>query len=111
VPAALAISRQLTFNGHFFRALQPVSAVPIEPPAPRGLDVMLLQDARSWVLIATNASRARVTGTAKVPAGVPAALWSNLLDGGAMSMLAQPDGGRWTVTLQPGEARVYIVNK
>jgi hypothetical protein len=111
VPAALAIARQLTFNGHFFRALRAAAPIVLETPAVRGVDIVLQQDDRSWVLFATNTSPQRATVTARLPAGVPAALWSNMLDGGAMSMLAQSDGARWTVTLQGGEARIYIVNK
>lgn len=111
VPAALAIARQFTFNAPFFRGLRPAGAVIVEAPVPPGVDISLLQDERSWVVIATNTSRQRARPTAKLPVGVPPALWSNLLDGSAMSMLAQPDGARWTVTLEPGEARIYIVNK
>jgi hypothetical protein len=111
VRPALAIARQLAFNGHLFASLRPAPAVAIEPPAPKGLEVVLRQDERSWVLIATNTSRERALATSRLPAGVSPALWSNLLDGTAMSMLAQPDGPRWTLDLEPGGARIYVVNK
>jgi hypothetical protein len=111
VAAALAVVRQLSFNERLFTGLRSAPAVTIERPAPASVDVVLKQDDRSWVIFATNTGRDRARAVARFPPGVPSALWSNLLDGAGMSMLAQPDGPRWSLDLEGGAARIYVVNK
>jgi hypothetical protein len=108
---ALTVARQLRFNARLFEALQPGPAVRVAVPAPRGFDVVLLQDARSWVLAATNTAARPVRAVVDLPAPVPPAMWVNLLDGTAMSMLGRPAGPRWTVTLERGGARFDVIDK
>ena len=111
VQTARLIARQLSFNAKLFNDIR--SGLPITvvgPPAP-ALDVVLMQDDRSWVLFATNASHARVKAIARLPAIVPAAMWVNMLDSTQMSMLSQPIGPRWDLDLEPGGARVYVISK
>jgi hypothetical protein len=111
VESARGIARQLAVNGHLFGEWRPAGGVTIDAPAPAALDVALLEDARSWILVVTNTSRSRVQAVAHLPPAVPAALWADLLDGSMMSMLSQADGPRWSLTLDGGGARIYVINK
>ncbi len=111
VEPARAVARQLSFNGRFVIDLKPAGSVKVDGAAPPAFDVALLQDSRSWVLIATNTSKGSVKAVAHLPAGVPAALWSDLIEGTPMSMLNQPGGAVWSLTLAAGGARVYVVDK
>ncbi|MFI5177579.1 MAG: hypothetical protein ACHQO8_03395 [Vicinamibacterales bacterium] len=111
VGAARSIARQLAFNAKLFNEIRSGPVVNVLGPAAPVLDVVLMQDERSWVLFATNASRARVKAVARLPAIVPAAMWVNMLDGAQMSMLSQPIGPRWDLDLEPGGARVYVISK
>lgn len=108
---AKAIARQLTFNAKLFNDIRFGATVSVLGPAAPTLDVVLMQDERSWVLFATNASKIRVKAIARLPSIVPAAMWVNLLDGSQMSMLAQPVGPRWDLDIEPGGARVYVISK
>jgi hypothetical protein len=111
VQTARSIARQLTFNAKLFNDIRSGPAVYVLGPAAPVLDVVLMQDDRSWVLFATNVSRERVKAIARLPAIVPAAMWVNMLDGTQMSMLSQPIGPRWDLDLEPGGARVYVISK
>jgi hypothetical protein len=111
IGAAKSIARQLNFNAKLFNSLRPAPAVKVLGPAAPALDVALLQDDRSWVLFATNATRARVRAVARLPSTVPAAMWVNLLDGSQMSMLSEPIGPRWNLDLEAGAARIYVIDK
>jgi len=111
VPTARSIARQLSFNAKLFGDVRSGPPVEVMGPAAPVLDVVLLQDERSWVLFATNTSSARVKAIARLPAIVPAAMWVNMLDGSQMSMLSQPIGPRWDLDLEPGGARVYVISK
>jgi hypothetical protein len=111
VQTAKTIARQLSFNAKLFNDLRMGPPVTVLGPASPALDVVLLQDERSWVLFATNATRGRVKAIARLPSIVPAALWVNLLDGSQMSMLSQPIGPRWDMDLEAGAARVYVISK
>jgi hypothetical protein len=108
---AKAIARQLTFNAKLFNDLRFGAAVSVLGPAAPTLDVVLMQDERSWVLFATNTSKTHVKAIARLPSVVPAAMWVNLLDGSQMSMLAQPVGPRWDLDIEPGGARIYVISK
>lgn len=113
VPVAVALSRQLTTNGSLVASLRRGPAVTIEQPVP-ALDVSLLENARSWVIIATNASTTTgkvIDTTAVFPPQVPAAEWLSLFDGNMMSMLYRATGSRWHVRLGPGEAKVFVIDK
>ena len=113
VPVAAAVARQLNAHATLVSSLSSGPAVTLDPPDP-DLDLTLLQNARSWVIIATNASTTtgRATDTtATFPSEVPAAEWLNLFDGSMMSMLYRSTGSRWRVRLGPGEARVFVIDK
>lgn len=111
VASAAGIAAQLAARAQLVAEWRPVGRVVLEPPVPAALDLQLLEDARSWILVVTNTSRARVRAVAHLPAGVPAALWVNLLDGSMLSMVNLPAGPRWSLDVEPGAARVYVVNK
>lgn len=108
---AAAFAGQISASGRLFAATRPGPAVTIRPPAPKDVEVALLDGGRGWVLIATNTARTRATIVAELPADVPAALWVSLIDGGTMSMLKQTTGPRWTTTIEPGAALVYVIDK
>jgi hypothetical protein len=111
VADAASLSRQFTFNRRLFELMRQAPGVTFEGLKPPALDVVLLDAGRSWVLVATNASRQDVTAIVRLPAGVPPALWLELIDGTNISMLNQREGPRWTVTLAGGSARVYVIDK
>ncbi len=111
ISAAKSIARQLNFNAKLFNSLRAAPPAKVLGPAAPALDVLLMQDDRSWVLFATNATRARVRAVARLPATVPAAMWVNLLDGSQMSMLSEPVGPRWNLDLEAGAARIYVIDK
>jgi hypothetical protein len=106
-----SLAQQLQFNGTLVASLARGPAVRIVAPVPAGLDVMLLQDAQSWILIATHTGAAEARVVVHLPPQVPAALWSNLLEGGGMSMLVRPEGPQWTLTVPAGAAKVYVIDK
>ena len=111
VADAAALSRQFTFNQRLFETLRGGPAIAFEGSKPAGLDVVLLDGGRSWMLVATNVSRDPANAIVRLPTGVPPALWLELLDGTNISMLNQREGPRWTLNLEPGVARVYLVDK
>jgi hypothetical protein len=111
VAPAAAIARQLTFNARLFAEVRPGPAPTIQAPAPAGVEVVLLETPRVWVLVSTNTSASRITAVAELPKSVAPALWTSLLDGSGMSMLSRPDGPRWTLQLAPGEAGVWTIEK
>lgn len=113
VPLAAALGRQLTTNGSLIASLRRGPAVAVEP-GDALLDLSLLENARSWIIIATNASSTAgrsIDTFATFPAAVPAAEWLSLFDGNMMSMLYRPTGSRWHVRLGPGEAKVFVIDK
>jgi hypothetical protein len=111
--AASAVARQLVANAVMVDTFRPGPGVKIDP-AVAGLDIVLVDAGRSWVLIATNAA---APGTlpadtyAFLPKGVPSAEWLNLFDGTTISMLRQPTGPRWHIVLGPGDVRLYAIGK
>jgi len=107
----LAASPRLYMNLKRGPAVTIVSPPPAGPAGPAGVEVALLDGGRAWVLIATSTARAQVRAVAQLPLGVPPALWLSLLDGSMMSMLKQPAGPRWTFTIGPGAALVYVIDK
>ena len=98
---AKTIARQLNFNAKLFNEIRSAPVVSVLGPAAPALDVVLIQDERSWVLVATNTAKGRVQAVVHLPPVVPAAMWVNLLDGSQMSMLSQPIGPRWNLELEP----------
>ena len=113
VGAASAVAHQLTVNAVMVDTFKPGPAAKIDPAVP-GLDVALIDAARSWVLIATNttAPGTRPADTfVFLPQGIPPAEWLNLFDGSSISMLRQSTGPRWHIVLGPGDVRVYAIGK
>jgi hypothetical protein len=111
VAPAAALARNLTFNGRLFASVTTGPTVSIQSPAPPGVDVVLLEAPRVWVLVSTNTSAARVTTVAELPPSVAPALWTSLLDGSNMSMLSRKVGPRWSFELGPGEVGVWTIEK
>lgn len=113
VPVAAALGRQLTTNGSLVASLKRGPSITVEP-ADAMLDLSLLENTRSWVIVATNASSEAgrsIDTYATFPPAVPAAEWLGLFDGNMMSMLFRPTGSRWHVRLGPGEAKVFVIDK
>jgi hypothetical protein len=112
VRPAVGIARQVTANPTLLEDARPASSR-LRPvvPLPRGLDVVLLETRRAWLIVATNTATTPARGVLKMPAGVPAALWVSLTDGETMSMLSQPGGAQWTVDVEAGGAQVYVIDK
>ena len=111
VAPAAALARNLTFNGRLFASVTPGPPVSIQSPAPPGVDVVLLEAPRVWVLVSTNTSVVPVATAAELPPSVAPALWTSLLDGSNMSMLSRKVGPRWSFELGPGEAAVWTIDK
>ena len=113
VGAAAAVAHQLAVNAVMVDTFTPGPAAKIDP-AVAGLDVVLIDAVRSWVIIATN-SAAPGTPPADtyvfLPRGVPPAEWLNLFDGSTIAMLRQSTGPRWHIVLGPGDVRVYAIGK
>lgn len=111
VAPAVAIARQLSANATLVDRLRPGPAVTIGPPAPSGLDVVMLDGESSWIIVATNTGPGRQKVVARLLPGIPYALWVSWLDGTDLSMLSTPAGPRWTFELDSGKALVYIIGK
>jgi hypothetical protein len=113
VGAASGVAHQLAVNAVMVDTLTPGPAAKTDPAVP-GLDVVLMDAVRSWVIIATNTA---APGTPPadtsvfLPRGVPPAEWLNLFDGSTVSMLQQPTGPRWHIVLGPGDVRVLAIGK
>ena len=108
---ASSFAGHISASGRLFAGTRPGPPVTMAPPVPKDVEVTLLDGGRGWVLIATSTARARVGFVAHLPGGVPPALWLSLIDGGTMSMLRQDAGPRWTATIEPGAALVYVIDK
>jgi hypothetical protein len=111
VKPAVAISRQVSANAELVGRLRPGPDVTIAPPIPAGLEVVLLDADKSWVLVATNTAATPLSATADLPKAVPYALWVSWIDGTNMGMLSRPSGPRWTFSIGPGAAKVYLIGK
>ena len=108
---ASSFASQLSSSARLFAVTHPGPAVTFEKPAPKGVEIALLDGGRAWVLIATSTALARASVVAHLPAEVPPALWVSLIDGGTMSMLRQESGPKWSVTIEPGAALVFVIDK
>lgn len=111
VRPAVEFARQLSVNAWLFEGMTPGPAVTIEKGGTQNTTVTLFAAARIWVLIAANTGRDGRELEVRFPAGVPYALWTSLLDGETMSMLADPAGARWTMQLAGGAAVVYFADR
>ena len=112
VRPAVGVVRQVTANPVLLEQARPTRSK-LRPvvPLPPGVEVRLLETDRALLIVATNTSTVAGRAVIKMPAGVPAALWVSLTDGDTMSMLTQVGGPQWTVDIEPGAARVYVIDK
>ena len=113
VAAVSGLAHQLSVNAVMVDTFKKGPAVKVDPPV-AGLDVVLIDAGRSWVVIATNTAGASTPPAdthAFLPKGVPPAEWLNLFDGTTIAMLRQATGPRWHVVLGPGDVRVYAIGK
>ena len=113
VPSVSALAHQLSVNAVMVDTFKQGPAVKVDPVV-AGLDVVLIDAGRSWVVIATNTADAGnppADTHAFLPKGVPPAEWLNLFDGTTIAMLRQATGPRWHVILGPGDVRVYAIGK
>ena len=108
---AIEIARQLTTNRRLFATLQPGPGLIVTPDGSPALDLVLLDADRSWLCIATNVSGKTVTADVRFPAGVPYAIWMDLLDGSTLAMLGEPAGPLWSLSLPPFAAKLYTIDK
>jgi hypothetical protein len=111
VRAVVACARQVWGNAMLLGALQPGPAVAVESGASPAVVARLFAVPRTWVIIAANTGRAPADLVVRLPASVPYALWSSLIDDSTMSMLSEPAGPRWTVRLAAGQAAVYLTDR
>lgn len=111
VRPAVALTNQVVANPALIEILRRGPGVAIVPPVPKGLEITLLDGGRAWVLVATSTAKAEVHAVAKLPPGVPYALWVSLIDGSMLSMLREDSGPRWTLAIAPGDAKVYVIDK
>jgi hypothetical protein len=115
-PAVGEISRHIRINGKLLTDATPAPDQPrpdqprIDAPVPASVDIVLLSAGRAWVLVATNTGR-RAHVSAHLPAGVPYAIWLNLLSGDTLAMLSEPAGPRWSFDLEAGGTRIYVIDK
>jgi hypothetical protein len=107
---AQAIARQISSNAELIAGLRPGPAVRVVP-APPGLDVVLLDGGRVWVIVATNLSARVVNAVVRLPKAVPYAIWVSLIDGSDLGMLGQPTGPMWRLSLEERGVRVYAIDK
>ena len=112
VAAAANVAGQLAAQARLLEEWRPMDRLAtVDGASADDLDLALLNDNRSWTLVVTNTSASRVRAVAHLPAGLPSALWVNLLDGSLLSIINEPAGPRWSLELDGGTARVYVVNK
>ena len=111
VTAAQGVARQFDVNGRLIQALRPGPFLMMTPDTVPGLDVVMLDADRSWVLIATNTSNVAVSATVRLPAGAPYAIWADLLDNASLAMAGEAAGPRWNLKMDPYLARVYVIDK
>ncbi len=111
VPVAAMVSRQLSANALLFGALKPAASPRVVWNRSPALDATLLQSARAWVLFVTNDGDRAVAAELQLPAGVPYAIWVSLIDASTIGMRDRPDGARWNLALEPGQAVAYVIDK
>jgi len=111
VRAAVACARQFWANAAMLDALQPGPAVVMESGVAPAVAVRLFAAPGSWLIIAANAGRAPADLVVRLPASLPYALWSSLLDESTMSMLSERAGPRWSLRLAAGQAAVYFTDR
>jgi hypothetical protein len=111
VEQGAGIAREFQIHGTLLAQCRSRPPVRFEGRAPAAFEVTLLEADRTFVLVATNTSGARVRGAAVLPPAVPYAMWLNLLDGSSMAMLEQPAGPKWAFEMAPWSVKVYVIDK
>ena len=111
VRTAISIARQLTANANLANLMRPGPGILVTPDSAPALDVVFLDGDRSWVIVATNTSSAKVAATVRLPTGTPYALWVSWLESPPLAMISEPAGPRWVLSMEPRSARVYIIDK
>jgi hypothetical protein len=110
VAPARAVARQLSVNATLFEELQAGPPVMVDTDAD-DLKVVLFHTPRSWVLFATSLDSQTRRVEVSLPPGVPAALWTNLLDGSSMSMLNRPIGPFWRTEILHDGVEIYVIDR
>jgi len=111
VTAARGVARQFSANNKLIQALRPGPGLIMTPESVPGLDVVMLDAGRSWVLIATNISTVAATASVRLPAGAPYAIWADLLDNSSLAMAGEAAGPRWNLKMDANGTRIYIIDK
>jgi hypothetical protein len=111
VRTAISLARQLTANANLANLMRPGPGIIVTPDSAPALDVVFLDGDRSWVVVATNTSAAKVAAAVRLPTGTPYALWVSWLEGPALAMISEPAGPRWMLSMEPQSARVYMIDK
>jgi len=111
IAPAAALARQVAANGPLFDQLRPGPVPTFRSSQPSSLDVILLEGPRCWVAVATNTGRGRARAVVQLPSRIPYAVWVSLIDGSTLGMLSEHEGPRWTIQLERGEAKAYVIDK
>jgi hypothetical protein len=111
VEPALAVADQITRQAALIDSMRAVPAIVFDEQPTTGLDIVLLETPRSWVVVTTNRSSSRGAARVHLPADVPPAEWMNLMTSKVLAMIAKPDGPRWTCDLAPGQVQVLVIDK
>jgi hypothetical protein len=111
IAPAAALARHVAANGPLFEQLRPGPAPTFRSSRPSSLEVVLLEGPRCWVAVATNTGRGRARAVVQLSSSIPYADWVSLIDGSTLGMLSEKDGPRWTIQLERGEAKVYVIDK
>jgi len=112
VRPAVAVTRQVEGNAQLVGRLRPGPALTVGADAAGSpARVQLLDGGRAWVLIAANPSNTTALALAELPRTVPYGPWVSLVDGHNMSMLVRRESHEYRAALEPGEARVYVIDK
>jgi hypothetical protein len=108
---AVAVARELGGNAPLFGDLRPGLPLVFLSARPASLDVTLFEGPQCWVIVATNTGGTPAETVARLPVGVPYAIWVSLIDGSTIAMPDRPTGAEWAVRLAPGEAAAYVIDK
>lgn len=108
---AQAFARHLSSNAQLIKNARLAPPPIVERPTAPGLDVVLLDGGRAWVVIATNTAARSIGAVVRLPRPVPYAIWISLIDGSDLAMLNEPTGPSWRLELEAGGARVYVIDK
>jgi len=111
VAAALALNRQISANAELLGHLGPGPPIEVDQAGDSSARIVLLDGGRAWLLVAANPSAAAAAFVARFPKAVPYGPWVSLIDGTDMAMVDRAADHEYRVTLPPGDARVYVIDK